>query len=66
MIDVALPGHARLAEIFSANPRIGPEEEIFQSRIEVIKLEIVLCDKRETVKRDRIRQRVRADFAHQI
>lgn len=60
VIDVTIPERTRLAEILCHQPDNLTGDEIFQQRIEAINLMVALCDKRETVKRDRIQQRARA------
>lgn len=57
VIDVTISERARLAEIVCHQPDNLTEDEIVQRRIEAINLMVALCDKRETVKRDRIHQR---------
>ncbi|RYO82108.1 hypothetical protein DL764_009661 [Monosporascus ibericus] len=59
VIDVTIPERARLAEIVCYQPDDLTEDEIFQRRIEAINLMVALCDKKETVKRDRIQQRAK-------
>ncbi|KAI0835719.1 hypothetical protein F5Y06DRAFT_305690 [Hypoxylon sp. FL0890] len=57
VIDVTIPERASLAVIVCHQPDDLTEDEIFQRKIEAIDLMVALYDKRETVKRDRIRQR---------
>ncbi|KAI3339677.1 FluG domain-containing protein [Ustulina deusta] len=59
-INVPIPGRAKLAEILCHQPDDVTEDAILQQRIEVIDLMVDLCDKRETVKRDRIQHRAKA------
>ncbi|RYO79482.1 hypothetical protein DL762_008140 [Monosporascus cannonballus] len=59
VINVTIPERARLAEIVCHQPDDLTEDEIFQRRIEAINLIVALCDKRETVKRDRIQRRAK-------
>ncbi|KAH7124543.1 FluG domain-containing protein [Dactylonectria macrodidyma] len=61
VIDLAIPERARLAEILCNQSADWTEEEAYRRRIEVIDLMVALCDKRETVKRDRIRLRTKAN-----
>jgi hypothetical protein len=58
VIDVVIPTRARLAEILCHQPDDLNEDQILQCRIEAIDLMVALCDKRETVKRDRVQLRV--------
>lgn len=58
VIDVVIPTRARLAEILCHQPDNIDEDQILQCRIEAIDLMVALCDKRETVKRDRVQLRV--------
>ncbi|KAK7219772.1 hypothetical protein V2G26_007775 [Clonostachys chloroleuca] len=58
VIDVVIPARARLAEILCHQPDNLNENQILQCRIETIDLMVALCDKRETVKRDRVQLRV--------
>ncbi|KAJ2997766.1 hypothetical protein NUW58_g542 [Xylaria curta] len=59
-INVSIPGRAKLAEILCQQLDNLTEDAILQQRIEVIDLMVALCDKRETVKRDRIQHRAKA------
>ncbi|KAL6409964.1 hypothetical protein AUP68_06371 [Ilyonectria robusta] len=52
---------ARLAEILCNQSADLTEEEAYRRRIEAIDLMVALCDKRETVKRDRIRLRTKVN-----
>ncbi|KAH7129645.1 hypothetical protein B0J13DRAFT_453386 [Dactylonectria estremocensis] len=60
VIDVTIPERARLAEILYHQPDNLTGDEIIRQRVEAINLMVALCDKRETVKRDRIQQRAKA------
>ncbi|KAM5350164.1 hypothetical protein ACJ41O_006669 [Fusarium nematophilum] len=60
VINVTIPARARLAEIFCYQPDDLSEDQIFERKIEAVSLMVALCDKRETVKRDRIQQRAKA------
>ncbi|EXK78553.1 hypothetical protein FOQG_16770 [Fusarium oxysporum f. sp. raphani 54005] len=57
-IELAIPERAALAKLLCYQRDDLTPDELDQLRIEVIDLKVVLCDKRETVKRDRIRDRV--------
>ncbi|KAM5353462.1 hypothetical protein ACJ41O_000112 [Fusarium nematophilum] len=63
VINVTIPERAGLAAIFCHQPDDWTEDQIFQRKIEAIDLMVALCDKRETVKRDRIQQRAKACLA---
>ncbi|KFA50735.1 hypothetical protein S40293_10099 [Stachybotrys chartarum IBT 40293] len=57
-IDLSVPKRAQLAEILCHQPDVLTDDAILQRRIQVIDLMVTLCDKRETVKRDRIQRQV--------
>ncbi|KAI0526175.1 FluG domain-containing protein [Xylaria bambusicola] len=59
-VNVPIPERAKLAKILCHQPDDLTEDAILQQRIEVIDLIVALCDKRETVKRDRIQHRAKA------
>lgn len=59
-INVSILERAQLAEILCHQPDSLTEDVILQRRIEVIDLMVALCDKRETVKRDRTRHKITA------
>ncbi|KAM0271864.1 hypothetical protein ACHAQH_008964 [Verticillium albo-atrum] len=61
-IDLDIPERARLAEILCKQPKDLSETEIHQLRIEAIDTMVALCDRRETVKRDHIRNRPQTDI----
>ncbi|EXA31395.1 hypothetical protein FOVG_17296 [Fusarium oxysporum f. sp. pisi HDV247] len=63
VINVSIPERARLAELFCHQPDDLSEDQIFQLKIEAVSLMVALCDKRETVKRNRIRQRAEAQLS---
>ncbi|GKU10200.1 unnamed protein product [Fusarium langsethiae] len=50
----------RLANILCHQPDGLSEDQVLEQRIEAIQLMVSLCDKRETVKRHRVQQNVRA------
>ncbi|KAJ4307540.1 hypothetical protein N0V84_012658 [Fusarium piperis] len=56
-VDLAILERARLAGIWCNQPSDWSEEELAQRRVEAIDLMVALCDKRETIRRDRIRAR---------
>ncbi|KAF4333756.1 hypothetical protein FBEOM_12422 [Fusarium beomiforme] len=60
IINVTIPERARLAEIFCHQPDDLTEDQIFQLKIETVDLMVALCDKRETIKRNCIQERVKA------
>ncbi|QPG93463.1 hypothetical protein C2857_000044 [Epichloe festucae Fl1] len=60
VIDVHIPERDRLANILCHQPDGLTEDQVLERRIEAIQLMVVLCDKRETVKRHRVQQNVRA------
>lgn len=59
-INVSIPERAKLAEILCYQSDNLTEDDLVQRRIGAIDLMVSLCDKRETVKRDRIQHRVKA------
>ncbi|KAL6415364.1 uncharacterized protein AUP68_01917 [Ilyonectria robusta] len=59
IINVSIPERAKLAGILCYQPDNLVKDDLVQRRIEVIDLMVSLCDKRETVKRDRIQHRVK-------
>ncbi|KAK3943757.1 hypothetical protein QBC46DRAFT_21328 [Diplogelasinospora grovesii] len=59
-IHVNIPERARLAEIFCHQPDDLTEDQIFEQKIEAVSLMVALCDKRETARRNRIRERANA------
>ncbi|KAH6699577.1 hypothetical protein ACHAQF_009103 [Verticillium nonalfalfae] len=61
-ITLDIPERARLAEIWCKQPSDLNDDEIDQLRIEAIDTMVALCDKRETVKRNRIRDRAQTDI----
>ncbi|KAK7211084.1 hypothetical protein V2G26_018262 [Clonostachys chloroleuca] len=63
VINVTIRERAGLAAIFCYQPDDWTEDQIFQRRIEAIDLMVALCDKRETIKRDRIQQWAKACLA---
>lgn len=60
IINVTIPERARLGEIFCHQPDDLTEDQIFQLKIETVDLMVALCDKRETIKRNCIKERVKA------
>ncbi|KAI1026560.1 hypothetical protein LB503_013368 [Fusarium chuoi] len=60
VIDVHIPERDRLANILCHQPDGLTEDQVLEQRIEAIQLMVSLCDKRETVKRHRVQQNVRA------
>ncbi len=60
-IDLQIPEHAQLAEILCNQPDNLSSPELLELRIQAAKLMVVVCSKRETVKRNRIRRRGQAD-----
>ncbi|EEY22890.1 conserved hypothetical protein [Verticillium alfalfae VaMs.102] len=56
-IDLEIPDRARLAEILCKQPKDLSETEVHQLRIEAINTMVALCDRRETIKRERLRTR---------
>jgi hypothetical protein len=54
-INLIVPERAQVAEIFCYQLKGLIIDEIFQKRIEVIDLYVILCGKKETVKRNRTR-----------
>ncbi|RKK27311.1 hypothetical protein BFJ66_g16710 [Fusarium oxysporum f. sp. cepae] len=60
VIDVHISERDRLANILCHQPDALTEDQVLERRIEAIKLMVALCDKRETVKRHRVQQNVRA------
>ncbi|KAK4101194.1 hypothetical protein N658DRAFT_496494 [Parathielavia hyrcaniae] len=62
-VDLQIPERAMLAEILCNQPANLSSEELLELRIQAAELMVSLCDKRETRKRDRIRQRARTDVA---
>ncbi|CRK29684.1 hypothetical protein BN1723_015696 [Verticillium longisporum] len=61
-IDLDIPERARLAEILCKQPKDLSETGIHQLRIEAIDTMVALCDRRETIKRDRLRNRPQIDI----
>ncbi|KAK4116040.1 hypothetical protein N656DRAFT_794382 [Canariomyces notabilis] len=62
-VDLQIPERAKLAEILGNQPDNLSSAELLELRIQAAELMASLCDKRETRKRDRIRQRARTDVA---
>ncbi|KAK4221693.1 FluG domain-containing protein [Podospora fimiseda] len=60
-IDLYIPERAQLAEILCNQPDNLSSTELLELRILAAELMVVLCGKRETVKRNRIQRRARAD-----
>ena len=60
-IDLHIPERAQLAEILCNQPDNLSSTELLELRIQAAELMVVLCGKRETVKRNHIRRRARAD-----
>ncbi|EWZ27959.1 hypothetical protein FPRO04_13078 [Fusarium proliferatum] len=60
VIDVHIPERDRLANILCHQPDGLTEDQVLERRIEAIQLMVALCDKRETAKRHRVQQNVRA------
>ncbi|KAK0367771.1 FluG domain-containing protein [Colletotrichum limetticola] len=60
-IDLRIPERRRLAEILCHQSDNWTQDDVLQQRIEAIDLMVVLCDKRESAKRDRLRPRARAE-----
>ncbi|KAK4220989.1 FluG domain-containing protein [Podospora fimiseda] len=60
-IDLYIPERAQLAEILCNQPNNLSSTELLELRILEAELMVVLCGKRETVKRNRIQRRARAD-----
>ncbi|EXL40377.1 hypothetical protein FOCG_17143 [Fusarium oxysporum f. sp. radicis-lycopersici 26381] len=60
VIDVHIPERDRLANILCHQPDGLTEDQVLEQRIEAIQLMVSLCDKRETVKRHRVQQNIRA------
>ncbi|KAL8310446.1 hypothetical protein RB597_010330 [Gaeumannomyces tritici] len=56
-VELDIPERARLAEIWCDQPNNWSDDEILRHRIEAIDLMVSLCNKRETRRRDHIRQR---------
>ncbi|PNP84285.1 hypothetical protein FNYG_02358 [Fusarium nygamai] len=63
VINVNIPERARLAHIFCHQPDDLSEDQLFQLKIEAVSLMVALCDKRETVRHNRIRQRAEAQLS---
>ena len=61
VIDLQIAERAQLAEILCNQPDDLSSSELLELRIQAAELMVALCGKRETVKRNRIRRRVRAD-----
>ncbi|KAF5018492.1 hypothetical protein F66182_9527, partial [Fusarium sp. NRRL 66182] len=55
-IDVYIPERARLANILCYQPDGLTDDELLERRIEAVQFMVDLCDKRETVKRHRIKR----------
>jgi hypothetical protein len=55
-IDVHIPERARLASILCHQPDGLTDDQLLERRIEAVQLMVDLCDKRETVKRQRIQR----------
>ncbi|RYP48545.1 hypothetical protein DL768_005584 [Monosporascus sp. mg162] len=60
-VDLHIPERAELAEILCNQPEGLSSAAFLALRIQAGELMFILCNKRETVKRDRIRQRAPAD-----
>ncbi|KAB5526432.1 hypothetical protein GE09DRAFT_1151480 [Coniochaeta sp. 2T2.1] len=60
-IDLQIPERAALAKILCNQPEGLSSTALLALRIQAGELMSILCDKRETIKRDRIRQRALAD-----
>jgi len=60
-IDLQIPERAQLAEILCNQPDNLSSAELLELRVQAAELMVVLCGKRETVKRNHIRRRARAD-----
>ncbi|KAK4227736.1 FluG domain-containing protein [Podospora fimiseda] len=60
-IDLCIPERAQLAEILCNQPDNSSSTELLELRILAAELMVALCGKRETVKRNRIQRRARAD-----
>lgn len=56
-MDLQVPECAQLAEILCNQPDNLSPAELLELRIQAAELMVVLCGKRETVKRNRIRRR---------
>ncbi|KAL8400415.1 hypothetical protein RB594_000708 [Gaeumannomyces avenae] len=56
-VELNIPERARLAEIWCDQPNNWSDDEILRHRIKAIDLMVSLCNKRETRRRDHIRQR---------
>jgi hypothetical protein len=61
IIDLHIPERAQLAEILCNQPDDLSSAELLELRIQAAELMIVLCNRRETVKRNRIRRKGLAD-----
>ncbi|KAK4107064.1 hypothetical protein N656DRAFT_840631 [Canariomyces notabilis] len=60
-VDLQIPERAKLAEILCNQPDNLSSAELLELRIQAAELMVSLCDKRETRKRDCVRQRARTD-----
>ncbi|KAI7758745.1 hypothetical protein LZL87_012251 [Fusarium oxysporum] len=66
IININITERARLADIFCHQPDDLSEDQIFRLKIEAVSLMVALCDKRETVKRERIQQKAKAGLSIKI
>jgi hypothetical protein len=61
-IDLVIPERAQVAEILCYQPKGLTIDEIFQKRIEVVDLYVILCGKKETTKRNRYRPKTHSEL----
>ncbi|KAK4172699.1 FluG domain-containing protein [Triangularia setosa] len=62
-IDLHIPERAQLAQILCNQPKNLSSGELLELRIQAAELMVVLCGKRETMKRKRIQRRAQANIA---